>query len=95
MKDKKGASLALEVVIIAVIALLVLIVIIAIFAGKISIFGKGTTQQSDDYQSRVCATSGGTCMTQEQANTNCPNGVKDYKDWIDCGSGQVCCNGAT
>lgn len=41
IKNKKGAELPLNVIIIAAIALIVLIIIVFIFTGRISIFGKG------------------------------------------------------
>lgn len=52
-QSKKGAALALNVIIIAVIGLLVLVVILFIFTGKINIFSKGVSD---------CESLGGVCQ---------------------------------
>lgn len=55
MKSKKGAELALNIVIIAVIALLVMVVLLFIFGGKINIFSKGVSN---------CESLGGECKEE-------------------------------
>jgi hypothetical protein len=52
MKNKKGAELSVNVIIIAVIALLVLVVLFAIFTGRMGIFNVGISD---------CLGKGGKC----------------------------------
>ena len=53
IQSKKGAEIALNVIIIAVIALLVLVVVIFIFSGRSAVFSKGVSS---------CETIGGECL---------------------------------
>ena len=43
MKNRKGAELSVNVIIIAIVALVVLVVLFAIFTGRMNIFSKGLT----------------------------------------------------
>lgn len=72
-KSRKGAELALNVVIIAVIALLVLVVVLFIFGSKANVFSKGVSD---------CLSLSGSCENVECSklpsprpslpNGNCP-----------------------
>ena len=67
-KNKKGAELSLNVIIIAAIALIVLVILVLIFTGRIAIFRVGLED---------CVAKGGTCRPDCNPNearltgTNC------------------------
>ncbi|HIH37825.1 hypothetical protein J4460_00315 [Candidatus Woesearchaeota archaeon] len=46
--EKKGASLALNVIVVAVLVLIVLVVILVLFGGKMKMFGEATNSCSDN-----------------------------------------------
>lgn len=102
MSNIKG-ELSISVMIMAIVGLIVLVILIAIFTGKFSIFGKETTDQSENAKRAVCTTRGGTCVSGSNCgssgtkievcssgDTNC-NNQNSY--FIDCGQGNSCCTG--
>jgi flagellar basal body-associated protein FliL len=86
---KRGANLALEIIIIAVILLVVLVVMIYMFGSKASLFAKATGQS--------CQERGGQCLTD--ATQSCDEftlgakPVKIYAKGCNAGSSEVgaCC----
>ncbi len=56
IKSKKGADIAINIIIFAVIALLVLVVVLFIFGGKINVFSRGVSEcealNGDCYEER-------------------------------------------
>ena len=82
------ADLSLNVIIIAVIGLIVLIVLAVIFSGKLSMFGKSTSNVSGGYENK-CAIAGRECVP------NCVDlgGSKVEGTFSDCPSGSniECC----
>jgi len=65
MKNKKGAELSVNVIIVAVIALLVLVVLFAIFTGRMGIFSKGIAS------TEACEARKGKCMTIVSGSDTC------------------------
>ncbi|MFT4304313.1 MAG: hypothetical protein ACMXYG_07135 [Candidatus Woesearchaeota archaeon] len=59
IKTKKGASISLEVVVIAAVALLVLVVLTVVFADRLGIFGDGLR-----YCDTLCTQSSQECNAQ-------------------------------
>jgi hypothetical protein len=53
LRNKKGAELTLNVIVIAAIVLFVLVILLLIFTGRIKVFGE---------QSAKCETQGGQCV---------------------------------
>ncbi|MBI2546281.1 hypothetical protein HYV81_03815 [Candidatus Woesearchaeota archaeon] len=65
-RNKRGAELSLNVIIVAAIALIVLVILVLIFTGRIAIFRFGVED---------CVSKGGSCDTA--AGSACP---PDYAD---------------
>lgn len=68
MKNKKGAELSVNVIIVAVIALLVLVVLFAIFTGRMSIFSSSIGSD------KACSQRGGTCTPVVNGGDTCGPG---------------------
>jgi hypothetical protein len=84
----KKADLSLNIVIIAVIGLIVLIVLAVIFSGKLSMFGKSTSNVSGSYENK-CAIAGRECLPAGDCAK--ANGVKSDGSFSDCVSPSECC----
>lgn len=85
MNLMKKADIALTTIIVAAIALIVLIVVIAIFAGKIGIFSKSTSNATESFGTEKCIVPGTgryCCMNKEGE-------IKIDGIYSDCPSG--CC----
>ena len=84
----KKADLSLNVIIIAVIGLIVLIVLAVIFSGKLSMFGKSTSNVSGGYENK-CALPGRECAPNGCAGID---GIKvEGTSWNDCPAPGECC----
>lgn len=79
MKSKKGAEIALNVIIVAVIGLLVLAIVIYIFAGKTQLFTSG---------SEACSTKQGTCIDITEP---CSGPIQPAKDCDERDPPMKCC----
>ena len=77
--NKKGAELAMNLIVIAVIALLVMVVVLFIFGGKANIFSKGTD---------ACSSKQGVCIPKEET---CSGPVIEAKDCLEFDPPQRCC----
>jgi len=84
----KKADLSLNVIIIAVIGLIVLIVLAVIFSGKLSMFGKSTSNVSGGYENK-CQIAGRECLGAGVCATD--NGIKSEGTFSDCPSPKECC----
>lgn len=88
MKNKKGAEITLNTIIIATIAVIVLIVLIGIFTGKIRLFGEGILSAEQEAAKKICTKQGGYCAS-DCATTETPK-TSPAGGWTDC-PGQKCC----
>jgi len=79
--------LSLNVIIIAVIGLIVLIVLAVIFSGKLSMFGKSTSNVSGGYENK-CQIAGRTCETGTDGCAGV-GGMKVEGTFSDC-TGECC-----
>lgn len=80
MNSTRGASLSINVIIIAILALLVLVVLAFIFGSRMGWFGDVTND---------CASVGGTCQP------SCPEGYAQLANKKCEQEGKVCCIPAT
>ena len=84
--DKKGASLSINVIIVAIIALLVLVILVVMYMNNMIGFNKGIAD---------CENKGGTCYPTA---ADCPTGYDEYPSWSCAdvsGVSQHCCIGTS
>jgi hypothetical protein len=91
--NKKAQGISLNMIIVAVIALIVLIVLIVIFAGRMNVFGRGTSETTSQYSSNRCEVPGTTneCLDRDECNRLGGSWTPGPEDrYEDCGRTGCC-----
>lgn len=91
IRNRKGAELSLNVIIVAIIVLVVLVVMIVIFSGKIGGFREGVEKQSEVFAADRCEIPGTGRKCLDGTVTCDPEDIIDG-EFSDCeSSAQGCC----